>query len=57
MDDFATQSGDNWEARPNVGGVAKCVPWAKGASMVVELKIGENEWTSFMADILPNGDG
>ena len=39
---------------PHIGCGSKFRPWAKGASMVVELKMGNGEWQSFMAEQMPN---
>ena len=41
------------EQWPGIGCGSRFVPWAKGASMVVELKMSTGEWQSCMADRLP----
>ena len=38
---------------PQIGCGSKFRPWAKGASMVVELKMGNGEWQSFMPEPMP----
>ena len=39
---------------PQVGCGARFTPFKKGASMVVEIKQADNEWTSFVAERIPS---
>ena len=42
---------DKW---PSLGCRCKFFPWAKGASMVVELKLDDDTWTAIMAERMPS---
>ena len=53
VNDLVNQYGDDWKKWPQPGCNSNFRPWRNGASMVVELKMGPNEWTSFMAERLP----
>ena len=44
------QYGDDW---PALGCHSKFKPWAKGASMVLELHMGDGRWQAISADRLP----
>eukprot|EP00975_Prorocentrum_lima_P049323 10319612-Prorocentrum_lima.AAC.1 len=44
----------NVERWPEVGCGARFVPWARGASMVVEMQMIDRTWAAFMADRFPD---
>eukprot|EP00975_Prorocentrum_lima_P011876 2526335-Prorocentrum_lima.AAC.1 len=38
------------EAWPEIGCGARFVPWARGASMVMEVQMSDGSWEAFMAE-------
>ena len=45
--------GDDWTAWPQVGCKSHFVPWKKGFSSVVEIKLSGDTWEAFSADRSP----
>ena len=45
--------GDNVGGWPHIGCGAKFVPWARGESMVAEIRLGSGKWEAFCADRMP----
>ncbi len=45
--------GDNLDNWPKVGCGAKFLPWARGESMVAEIRLGDGTWEAFCADRMP----
>eukprot|EP00975_Prorocentrum_lima_P055198 11573443-Prorocentrum_lima.AAC.1 len=50
MKEKSTPNIDQW---PKVGCGARFVPWAKGASLVAEIKMPDGTWEALMADRFP----
>eukprot|EP00975_Prorocentrum_lima_P051271 10739690-Prorocentrum_lima.AAC.1 len=50
MKEKCTTNVDKW---PEVGCGARCVPWARGASMVMEMRMTDGTWEAFMAERFP----
>ena len=45
--------GEDWRAWPKIGCGAKFVPYKKGKSRAIELKLDDGTWEAFLADRLP----
>ncbi len=50
---MAARYGDDLEMWPKIGCGAKFLPWARGESMVAEIRLGDGRWEAFCADRMP----
>eukprot|EP00975_Prorocentrum_lima_P000574 112454-Prorocentrum_lima.AAC.1 len=50
MKEKHTANTDKW---PKVGCGARFLPWARGASLVAEIKMADGRWEACMADSCP----